>query len=179
MWGHGGDDMLNGGAGNDKLIGGPGNDYLGGKTGNDSLSGDEGNDSMHGDEGNDYLQGGYGNDLIYGWEDDDTLAGGAGNDTLCGGHGVDLITGGLGNDEFELTKGDGHAIITDFNSGDDIIPIEWNWRLGTNTAGDTTILEGDDLLAVLQGVKNNQIIKHTWGDRLIFDGILKTNESKH
>ncbi len=175
MWGHGGDDMLNGGAGNDKLIGGRGNDYLGGKTGNDSLSGDEGNDSVHGDEGNDYLQGGYGNDLIYGWEDDDTLAGGAGNDTLCGGHGVDLITGGLGNDEFELTKGDGHAIITDFNSGDDIIPIESDWTYGSTFGRgieETAIFDGSgDLLAVLQRFKPSDLIRHTWGGRLILDGI--------
>merc|ERR1712196_536050 len=148
MWGHGGDDMLNGG---------------------------EGNDSVHGDEGNDYLQGGYGNDLIYGWEDDDTLAGGAGNDTLCGGHGVDLITGGLGNDEFELTKGDGHAIITDFNSGDDIIPIESDWTYGSTFGRgieETAIFDGSgDLLAVLQRFKPSDLIRHTWGGRLILDGI--------
>merc|ERR1712196_580035 len=153
----GGDDMLNGGAGNDKLIGGPGNDYLGGKTGNDSLSGDEGNDSVHGDEGNDYLQGG------------------SGNDPLCGGHGVDLITGGLGNDEFELTKGDGHAIITDFNSGDDIIPIESDWTYGSTFGRgieETAIFDGSgDLLAVLQRFKPSDLIRHTWGGRLILDGI--------
>ena len=117
------------------------------------------------------MQGGSGNDELVGGRGNDVLAAGAGNDTLEGGRGIDTITGGLGNDEFTLSEGAGHAIITDFNSGDDIIPIEWNWRLGTNTTGDTTILEGDDLLAVLQGVKNNQIIKHTWGGRLIFDGI--------
>merc|ERR1711939_582832 len=146
MWGHGGDDMLNGGSGND---------------------------SVHGDEGNDYLQGGYGNDLIYGWEDNDTLAGGAGNDTLCGGHGVDLITGGLGNDEFELTKGDGHAIITDFNSGDDIIPIESDWTYGSTFGRgieETAIFDGSgDLLAVLQRFKPSDLIRHTWGGRLILD----------
>jgi Ca2+-binding RTX toxin-like protein len=60
--------------------------------------------------------------ILSGGAGDDTLVGGAGNDTLIGGLGVDMLTGGAGIDTFALVD-TGRDIITDFNSGEDIIDL--------------------------------------------------------
>ena len=48
---------------------------------------------------------------------DDVLRGGLGNDHLTGGTGSDLLSGGYGSDTFVFGQGDGHDVITDFNTG--------------------------------------------------------------
>jgi len=55
LYGHAGDDTLDGGSGNDLLVGGAGNDVLTGGTGNDILIDGNGADIFNGGAGNDIL----------------------------------------------------------------------------------------------------------------------------
>jgi Ca2+-binding RTX toxin-like protein len=120
-------DTINGGDGDDKIYGGSQIDG-----GNDVLNGDVGNDTINGNGGIDIIDGGNGADVI---------DGGAGNDTITGGRGQDDMTGGAGSDTFIFVGGtgnDGHGfdntttltavgndadVITDFDSGNDVIDL--------------------------------------------------------
>ncbi|KAF0138104.1 MAG: putative extracellular nuclease [Rhodospirillaceae bacterium] len=122
-------DHLPGGDGHDEIHGGGGNDYLFGKDGNDTLYGEDDNDNLYGGNGDDMLYGGDGDDTLYGGNGADMLYGGGGNDSLSGGEGNDslygeeganTLTGGGGKDVFSLDK-NGHATITDYKKGDDVI----------------------------------------------------------
>ena len=128
---------MNGSSVNDSISGGKGEDDLFGNSGNDSLSGNRDTDFLDGGSGDDILRGGKGTDL---------LVGGDGNDTLIGDAGVGIYQGGLGSDVYvfrtdlagieqdlsavipilpgipnsiELPN----AVITDFNSAEDIIGL--------------------------------------------------------
>ncbi|MEB3231971.1 MAG: VWD domain-containing protein [Leptolyngbyaceae bacterium] len=128
LWGGAGNDILIGGGGNDRVWGGDDDDLLIGGTGNDKLAGQDGDDVLNGDDGNDQLEGGSGSD---------TLIGGAGNDVLVGSFTLeadaaefDSLEGGAGRDRFILGRGagvfyrgDGEAVIEDWNPDEDLIQL--------------------------------------------------------
>lgn len=141
-----GNDYIYGGSGNDYLVGSGGDDYIDGGTGDDILSGDDdrfssddtliggaGNDTLYGETGSDVLNGGAGDDVLVGdlafsWFDEgdlvDTLTGGAGADTFILG---DVEYGSLyGLSPFSNLEGEydqEYAIITDFNTSQDLIQL--------------------------------------------------------
>ncbi len=192
----GGNDFLYGGSGNDYIIASNGNDFIDGGIGNDTLIGDD--DRFSSD---DTLIGGFGDDLLEGGNGSDFLDGGAGNDVLSGDatfsffeskNLVDTLTGGAGADQFILGNAEygnfygvgfsyddsgqpinEYAIITDFNTKEDIIQLaksysdfEINQLPGTpikyilgsspeNLPQGTAIYldqDTDILLAIVQGV---------------------------
>ncbi|NIZ00399.1 hypothetical protein HCZ99_01975 [Thalassospira lucentensis] len=111
--------------------------------------------------GNVTLDGGDGNDTLWSNAGDDVLLGGAGNDHLYGSAGNDTLTGGTGWDEFQIGKADGHDIITDFKSGEDIIDLsEWNYSnfnqvqndMHIDNTGNVVIDLGNDASVTLMGV---------------------------
>jgi Ca2+-binding RTX toxin-like protein len=120
VYGGAGDDAVAGWTGDDRLEGGAGNDTLYGATGSDTMAGDAGDDLLYGDGSVDVLDGGEGNDLLDGGLSSDTLSGGAGADTLTGGAGADVFRFALVDD---LTKADAPDIITDFETGVDVIDL--------------------------------------------------------
>jgi Ca2+-binding RTX toxin-like protein len=65
LHGHGGDDMLTGGAAHDELMGNEGDDRLTGGLGVDFLDGGDGDDILNGGADGDYMVGGLGNDIYY------------------------------------------------------------------------------------------------------------------
>ncbi len=132
-----GDDSINGSSVNDLIFGG---------RGEDDLLGNDGNDSLSGNKDTDFLDGGLGDDILRGGKGTDLLVGGEGNDTLIGDAGVGIYQGGLGSDVYvfrtdlagiEQDLGGvisiipgipnsielPNAIITDFNSAEDIIGL--------------------------------------------------------
>ena len=98
--------------------------------------------------------GGAGADILYGGKGNDTLNGGAGNDTLNGGVGNDTLNGGAGNDIFQINKGSGRALITNYDSDNDSIELLGGLGEGDLTihyrSGDTMMKYGNDLVAILK-----------------------------
>lgn len=160
-----------------------GNDYLAGDLNADALNGGSGSDTLYGEEGNDYLDAGYWFDSYWdynylnGGSGSDTLYSGAGNDILLGSNSTaynsgeyDVLIGGGGYDTFVLGQswgnsyqGYGHATISDFNTWEDQIQINWGSsgievRSWENFAGDvwsdTTIYSNGDLIGVVQDNTN-------------------------
>ncbi len=178
-----GDDVLVGNIGTDSLMGGDGNDLLFGNSEADVLDGGTGNDILYGGKDGDTLSGNTGNDLLSGDFGSDSLSGDAGNDTLTGaassgaspGAGeVDTLIGGDGADRFVLGSGSqfyysaagnaDYALITDFNSSEDVIQLEGSaadYLLSASGAGlptGTAIFRNtagtDELVAIVQGTDN-------------------------
>ena len=150
-----GDDVLIGKLGNDSLFGGKGNDLLYGNQGQDVLNGNQGNDTVYGGKGNDVVHGGkdddllsgnLGNDTIFGDLGNDTVRGGAGDDLLDGGLGNDLLTGGEGRDIFVLTAGAGVDIITDFQTGQDLLGLGSGLKFDQLTISQGTGAQAQDTL---------------------------------
>ncbi len=133
-------------AGDDTISGSSVNDLIFGGRGEDDLLANDGNDSLFGNRDTDFLNGGLGDDILFGGKGTDLLVGGEGNDTLIGDAGVGIYQGGLGSDVYvfrtelapvtqdlsfissilpvipssiELPN----AVITDFNSTEDIIGL--------------------------------------------------------
>ena len=119
---------------NDNILGTDRDSYLMGLDGNDTLEGRGGNDFLHGGSNDDLLSGGLGNDTLTGGGEWNRLFGGDGSDVFIGGKGQDLIEGGSGSDVYVI--GDekqifytdytwyDHAIITDFESEQDVIQLK-------------------------------------------------------
>ncbi|SLN68350.1 RTX-I toxin determinant A from serotypes 1/9 [Aquimixticola soesokkakensis] len=179
---------VTGGAGNDTIVtgdaaavvnAGDGDDTLGATDGSAILNGEGGNDTLYGSDGagSYVLDGGAGNDQIHGGAASEMLIGGAGADVLSGGGGDDSLvmdtddtaTGGAGADSFLLYHGgaadSGHAAITDFTTGEDLLHITYDApdgaegtpeiTLGTSEDGTgTTVSIDGDLVAVLHNVTN-------------------------
>jgi Ca2+-binding RTX toxin-like protein len=133
IFGNSGIDSIDGGTENDLIFGGKDDDRIFGGDGGDVILGNLGNDCLHGQTGNDVLSGNTGSDVIHGEEGSDTLLGGqdgdillgeAGTDVLKGDRGDDTLTGGSGGDRFDLRRGDGSDIITDFTDGVDVIGLK-------------------------------------------------------
>ncbi|MCC5646450.1 hypothetical protein LC607_26750 [Nostoc sp. CHAB 5824] len=173
--GYDGYDYLSGDAGNDRLSGGNQDDTLYGGSGNDTLYGGNQDDKLYGGLGDDVLYGSprdSSNDSLYGGAGDDILYGHAGNDRLDGyGTGIeyDILTGGAGSDTFVLGgfwgvsyQGEGYATITDWNASADTIETLGNSsqyslnyaKYSGDSAQDTQIYYGSDLIAVVQGTTN-------------------------
>ncbi|NEO53019.1 MAG: calcium-binding protein [Okeania sp. SIO3B5] len=133
-------------SGDDTITGSSVNDLIFGGRGEDELFGEGGNDSLYGNKDTDFLNGGFGDDILYGGKGTDLLNGGEGNDTLIGDAGVGIYKGGLGSDVYVFrTELAGitqdlsnvisllpgipnsaelpNAIVTDFNSSEDIIGL--------------------------------------------------------
>ncbi|KAA2213298.1 calcium-binding protein [Teichococcus oryzae] len=160
-----GNDLVFAGFGNDIVLGGGGNDRIfghgtGGPTpgadeviaflhDSDYLNGGAGDDYIQGGGGQDIIIGGRGNDELHGGDDDDTIFGGTGDDILQGGGGSDIMTGGAGADTFLFAlapgtpdaafPGDPADIITDFESGTDVIDLS-----GYNVAAGGATIETVD-----------------------------------
>ena len=95
-----------------------------------------------------------GADILYGQSGNDTLYGGTGDDILNGGTGNDTLYGGGDNDTFQINKGSGRSLITDYDSDADSIELlggltESDLSL-SYVRGDTRIKYGNDLMAIVQ-----------------------------
>ncbi|MEM9218389.1 MAG: calcium-binding protein [Cyanobacteria bacterium P01_F01_bin.150] len=179
-------DELDGGKGNDTLNGGKGGDYLWGGDGDDNLDGGDGDDSLSDYAGNNVLIGGDGNDSIYVYGGNNTIDAGSGDDVVATGDGVTEVTLGTGSDIISLDaysylsvdaeeSGDGetadnsvadnsvdddYVIVTDFAPTEDafeIFGVEYDDLTFEQDGSNTNIVQGDDLLAVLQGVNPDSL----------------------
>jgi hypothetical protein len=148
-------DILDGSMAKDVMDGASGNDDLFGGEGNDRLLGGMGDDTLEGGAGKDKLMGGGGKDNLNGGLDDDKLVGAAGDDTLTCGGGRDMMVGGSGKDTFVLSSGEGFAVINDFRAGQDMLGLTTGISFADLTIafnrGKTSVMQGDDLLAMLNG----------------------------
>ncbi|WP_445636577.1 LTD domain-containing protein [Nostoc sp. DSM 114161] len=123
--------------------------------------------TVNGGNGKDTLTGTSGDDNFSGGNGKDTLFGNAGNDTLFGGNGDDLLNGGNGRDTFVFTRnGNGTDTIQDFTLGQDSIGLSCGLSFGqltfANVNGSAAILFGNDTLALLAGVKANQLVESSF-----------------
>ena len=160
--------------GSDTISGAGGNDFLDGRKGSDIIRGNGGSDSIEGGRGHDEIFGGNGNDVLSGQRGNDKVFGDGGNDVLSGGNNIldgsghDTLAGGIGEDDFMLAydfegsyyKGDGYALITDFEQGLDKIylnpGIEYTFDTSKSYGGtstpDTRILLGKDVIGYVLDV---------------------------
>ncbi|MEP2785103.1 MAG: M10 family metallopeptidase [Pseudoruegeria sp.] len=122
--GGGGDDTITGNQGRNHLSGGAGDDLLKGRDGADQLLGGAGTDTLFGHRGRDVLRGNQNADILKGGRGEDRLIGGNGADELNGQRGDDRITGGSGADQFIFSKGSGRDVITDFDTGADMLHLD-------------------------------------------------------
>lgn len=115
-----------GSRGNNTLNGRAGNDTLDGNFGNDNLNGEDGNDTLQGGPGNDRLNGGSGRDILIGvWPGSPISPGLGETDTLAGGSGADRFVLGDAKKVYYTGQGnDDYALITDFNSIQDLIQLK-------------------------------------------------------
>lgn len=139
-------------AGDDILTGSNADEMIDGLAGNDTILGLGGNDTLMGGQGNDNLKGGDGNDRIFGGDGLDKIWSGAGNDVLSGGKAKDL---------FALQRGSGRDVIRDFKDRQDKLGLTPGMRFGQldieQKGGRTLISLGNDQLAIVMGVRANQI----------------------
>lgn len=128
IWGHSGndaldggkfDDIIMGGKGDDRIWGDRGNDLIVGNSGNDVIFGSVDNDTLAGGTGNDTLSGGKGDDIIHGGKDDDRINGNSGDDVIGGGSGNDWLSGDLGNDW--LNGGAGNDFVSGGTGNDTVV----------------------------------------------------------
>lgn len=82
--------------------------------GDDVVNAMGGDDVIDGGSGNDTIDGGAGNDIIDGSFDNDTITGGTGNDRL-------INSSTSGRDTYIYNLGDGHDIIEDGSTGNNIV----------------------------------------------------------
>ena len=197
--GNDGNDVINAGSGNNVVNGGSGNDSITVGNGNDLVDGGTGNDTIFGGNGLNTLNGGDGNDEITGGDNVDVIDGGSGNDQIYAGLGNnagagDTLTGGTGNDTFyyvaraeSSTSLSGRDVITDFQSGSDVIDFRYvaeavaQYGAGAliNFSGNAAdfataqgaITSGDGVLDVVFQQDNNVL----WVD-LNDDGVLNGND---
>jgi Ca2+-binding RTX toxin-like protein len=102
--------------------------------------------------GNDTMTGSSDVDGLDGWNGQDVIKGLGGDDIIWGNKGNDRLTGGFGADHFHLSTGDGHDVITDFQSeGDEALHDDIQVQAHSFTAqqqGHDTLLKFDDGTAV-------------------------------
>jgi Ca2+-binding RTX toxin-like protein len=139
----------------------PGNGSHQGTARNDTLAGTVGQDTLLGLGGNDKLIGAAGNDFLKGGDGKDQLIGGAGNDKLWGGSGSDVLKGDRGRDVFALEIGLGRDVIQDFGDRQDKLGLTKGMGFKdltiTQRGSSVLIRDGNDELAILTGVRANQI----------------------
>jgi len=120
-----------------------------------------------GNGGDDNFTGGNGKDTLFGNAGNDSLLGGNGADILWGGEGDDLLNGGKGRDIFILSAdSNGTDTIQDFNPKQDSIGLSGGLSLRQLTFVDVNcaaaILFGNDTLALLPGIKANQLLESSF-----------------
>ncbi|MBC1239950.1 SdiA-regulated domain-containing protein [Nostoc sp. 2RC] len=120
-----------------------------------------------GNGGDDNFSGGNGKDTLFGNAGNDRLLGGNGADILWGGEGDDLLNGGKGRDIFILSAdNNGTDTIQDFNPRQDFIGLSGGLSLRQLTFVDVNcaaaILFGNDTLALLPGIKANQLLESSF-----------------
>jgi Ca2+-binding RTX toxin-like protein len=161
-----GDDLLFGGAGNDELhagvgkqtlMGGAGNDTIWGGMGAQLLLGDEGRDVIHGGAGPQTLMGGVGSDTLWGGLGPQLLEGGNGNDVVHAGSGNETLSGGAGRDTFVFSTASGNDLITDFQSGHDIIDLHYDF-------GGLTLQDARDLLPYISADQHGNAVLRVGSD---------------
>ncbi|PPS45629.1 M10 family metallopeptidase C-terminal domain-containing protein [Chroococcidiopsis sp. TS-821] len=138
----------------ENAIGGAGNDTLIGNSVANNLSGRNGNDYLFGGGGSDTLNGGAGNDVLFGF------GGSTEFDVLTGGTGTDTFV--LGDTSNVFYRGDGYALITDFDWQYDYIQVrgtsnQYSLQSGNwfgSAAPDTAIFFGNDAIGVVQDSTN-------------------------
>jgi glucose/arabinose dehydrogenase len=139
----------------------PGNDLLTGTAGADTLRGLGGDDRLFGLGGRDLLVGNGGRDTLEGGSGKDTLRGGQGGDWLRSGNGSDRLSGGRGPDRFGLELGPGRDRIVDFQDGSDRLELADGLSFGAleivQRRDNTLIRSGGEALALLEGIRVNQI----------------------
>lgn len=189
-------DFLFGDVSSDRIFAATGNDVVFGGNGGDRIYGQDGDDSLFGQAGGDRIYGGNGSDSLFGYTGNDILVGGSGNDVINGagfayddftgaqsfGDGeFDILTGGIGSDTFQLWGGSArggvnvyydsgstsdYALITDFNTNEDVISLADNstYSLGASPSnlpsGTAIYLDNggkNELIAVLQNVSPDTI----------------------
>lgn len=164
LFGHGGDDTLNGLSLADHLYGG---------SGNDTLSGQGGADRLEGQAGADHLNGGTGADTLLGGAGADTLDGGSDNDRLLGGAGLDSysFSGAFGIDSVEDAGGQGGIEVTGLGTlsgagADQISPTDWQTADRTVTyslvALDTA--HQNLVITVAAGANQGAVVIKNWSD---------------
>ncbi|AJE45150.1 putative Ig domain-containing protein,putative calcium-binding protein [Celeribacter indicus] len=162
------------------VIGGAGDDTI--VTGDAAaiVEGGDGNDMIRGGDGTAILSGGAGDDVIHAGDDTGShyiLSGGGGADALHGGAAADTIlmdisdtaSGGAGADLFRLGlepgNAAGHAEITDFTRGEDLLRITLAPEEEGQPAPTVEVVQSEDgtasgvvvngqLVAVLRGAPN-------------------------
>ena len=151
------------------------NNYLGGNNRNNKMYGLAGQDNLKGEDGNDYLEGGDGFDTLYGGNGNDTLVGnrkGDGTsfefDRLYGGAGSDTFVLGDKNVVISYNDRDGadRAEIYDFQPGVDKLQLGGdrkyhvvnNNNLYFDHDRNGALNSGDDLIAIVHGVTESQLI---------------------
>ena len=164
--GNEGHDTMTGGADNDYMLGADGDDLAAGNQGDDQVWGGMGRDTLTGGVGADTVGGGDGNDRVAGNEGADVLFGGTGDDTLVGGLGDDTMTGHAGADVFEFRSQNGADLITDFQTGTDVLNIAsslWNGTLDQARLDTLTDVTGGNLVFTFDN-----------GDTLTLNGVTST-----
>jgi Ca2+-binding RTX toxin-like protein len=169
-------DEVYGGTDDDIFYTGAGDDFVNAGGGNDDINVDDGNDTVDAGDGDDTIDAGEGNDELRGNRGGDSLIGGGGDDILVGTDSLqekelDILTGGTGADKFVLGdmksgfyrdtpvfnpsgNGDsidsGFAVITDFNSDEDLIVLH---GADNRFQGDYYLRQiGSDLSASIIGI---------------------------
>ncbi|OBQ45744.1 calcium-binding protein, partial [Halodesulfovibrio spirochaetisodalis] len=108
---------VQGGNGNDTIRTGSANDAIYGGADNDTIWAGAGNNAIWGGTGEDEIHSGSGNDTIDAGDDNDTIWAGDGTNTIDAGKGDDIIHAGANADTYKYSKGDGHDVIYDNESG--------------------------------------------------------------
>jgi Ca2+-binding RTX toxin-like protein len=98
--------------------------------------------------------------ILFGDAGNDHLFGSDGNDQLTGGAGDDVLTGGVGNDTFNFStaEGDERDVITDFQSGQDVV----------NLAG---VDANFDVFANLTDTDDGATLQTGTGQTIVFEGV--------
>ncbi|MBO4401360.1 MAG: hypothetical protein J5809_05895 [Selenomonadaceae bacterium] len=127
-----------------------------GSSNNDTIIGGKAADTLSGESGNDVVYGGSGADTLYGGDGDDILYGEADNDYLAGNSGLDTLVGGAGNDTFAYIEGD--DIITDYETGKDMIELPSTTLVTSSLNGNDVVLElGTGGYITVKGAKDKKI----------------------
>lgn len=173
-------DNINGDAANahidDIMYGHDGNDSLDGKGGDNIIYGGDGNDTISVTSGGqNYLYGEAGNDEITGSSGSDLLSGGDGDDELDGNSGIDTMLGGLGDDIYYVDNSS-DIIVENASEGTDIVynsasyTMSDNIENGTISSGSTVNLTGNGLANVLTGGSGNNILTGGGGADTLIGG---------
>ncbi len=130
----------------DRIIGGDSADLMEASRNSDAIFALGGDDLILARGGHDWLDAGAGDDRVHGAAGDDVIADGAGQDRLRGGSGLDI---------FILAADVTRDIVTDFESGTDLLDLRaWgvldfsDIALSTRVSGFTRIAHGSEILII-------------------------------